>query len=238
MNAGTSFVGTSYAAATSRVVKEGMNKAAVVSTPITERTHLDEAVGRIERREDRFWVCRRSLRLRPVRGATSAGLRDFLESKLGMNGSVVEDAVSGAAVTKVKDPRSKLNEEAVVTFDSKEIRDAIKAQGHNLAKYKEEAGMRLHIPNYLQKDFKVLMRLAYLMKKTNPDLKRNVKFDEDSCGLFLDMQVKTNGRWRRVRPDEARKAVLDKGSSDGPSELEAEELKSMIGDCDSDNDNE
>ena len=228
----TSYTGTSYAAATSRIVTDTADatmKTAAGSNPNAGRT---SDIGRTERREDKFWLCRRSLRLWPVRGATSDGLRDFLESKLGLNGTLVEDAINGAVITKIKDPRSKLEEEAVVSFDSKEVRDAVKAQGHNLAKYKDEAGMRLHVPNYLQKDFKILTRLAYLMKKTNPDLKRNVKFDEDSCGLFLDMQVKPDARWRRVRPDEARKAVADKGASGGPSEMEADELRSMIGESD------
>ena len=231
MNGGTSFAGASYAAA---AASRTLGERAAVSTPIVKKTSTnadpDPVVGRTERREDRFWACRRSLRLWPVKGASADGLRDFLETKLGMNGSVVDDAIGGATILKVKDPRSKLEDEVVVTFESKEIRDAIKAQGHNLAKFKEEAGMRLHIPNYLQKDFKTLMRLAYLMKKTNPDLRRNIKFDEDCCGLFLDMQLKKEGKWVRVRPDEARKAVLDRGASDGPSEIAAEELRSMIGD--------
>ena len=124
----------------------------------------------------------------------------------------------------------KLDNEVVVTFESKELRDAVKAQGHNLAKYKDEAGMRLHIPNYLHKDFIVLMKLAYLLKKTNPDLRRNVKFDEETAGLFLDMQLKKDGSWKRVRPEEARKAVQGKANSEGPAEVEAGELLDLIGD--------
>ena len=145
-----------------------------------------------------------------------------------MSRTVVDDALEGAQITKVKDPRSKLDSEAIVVFESKELRDAVKAQGHNLAKYKDEAGMRLHIPNYLQKDFKVLMKLAYLLEKTNPDLRRNVKFNEDTTGLFLDMQLQKEGPWKRVRPEEARKAVQGKFVMEGPAEMDADELLDLI----------
>ena len=155
------------------------------------------------------------------------GLRDFLEEKLGMSGSVVDDAVEGALISKIRDPRSKLEEEAVVMSENRETRDAVQAQGHNLVKFKD-AGMRLDIPNYLQKDFKALMRLAYLLKQTNPDLKRNVKFDEDCCGLFLDMQISKDASWRRVKPEEARKDIKGRAGSDGPAEVGADELRSLL----------
>ena len=102
---------------------------------------------------------------------------------------------------------------------------------HNLAKYKDEAGMRLEIPNYLQKDFKILMRLAYLLKKSNPDLKRNIKFDEDRENLFLDMQLRKDDQWKRVRPDEARKAVQGRNDSEGLFEVIADELVSLMADA-------
>ena len=52
-----------------------------------------------------------------------------------LSGSFVEEALENIEIRKVKDPHSKLDEEAVITFETKEIRDAVKAQGHNLAKY-------------------------------------------------------------------------------------------------------
>ena len=124
-----------------------------------------------------------------MKGGDRDGLMTFLEEKLGLSRTTVEELTEGAEITKVKDPRSKLDEEAIVVFETKELRDAVKAQGPNLAKFKD-AGMRLDIPNYLQKDFKILMRLAFLLKKTNPDFRRNMKFDEDCTGLFIDIQMK------------------------------------------------
>ena len=79
---------------------------------------------------------------------------------------------------RIRDPRSKIKDEVVCEFETKEVRDMIKSHRPNLANYRDDAGMRLHLPNHLQKDFKALMSLSYGLKKRNPDLKRNVKFDE------------------------------------------------------------
>lgn len=85
----------------------------------------------------------------------------------------------------------------------------IKAKAHHLAEYREDAGMRIHIPNYryLQRDFKVLMKMAYSLKQKKPNLKRNIKFDEDSLGLYMDIQLSPDWQWQRVKPDQARQAV-------------------------------
>ena len=49
--------------------------------------------------------------------------------------------------------------------------------------------MRLHVPDHLQKWFQALMNLSYDLKKKRPDLKRNVKFDEDRLDMFMDIQI-------------------------------------------------
>ena len=155
------------------------------------------------RREDKFWQCRRSLRLWPVPRADVAGLKEFLQGKLGMSESFVEEDLGEVVIKRNIERRPKYKDEVCVEFENKQIRDTIKAQGPNLASYRDEAGMRLQIPDTLQKDFKALMAAAYDMKKTNKDLKRNVKFDEESLGLFMDIQTEKDGDWRRIRPAQA-----------------------------------
>ena len=88
--------------------------------------------------------------------------------------------------------------------------------------------MRLQIPDGLQKDFKALMALAYDLKQTNKELKRNVKFDEESLGLFMDIQTDKDGEWKRVRPQQAYRAL--KARKSGPSEMQEDEIKSLLGD--------
>ena len=125
--------------------------------------------------------------------------------------------------------RPKNKDEVCVEFENKQIRDTIKAQGPQLANYREEAGMRLQIPDSLQKDFKALMAIAYDMKKTNKDLKRNVKFDEEALGLYMDIQTEKEGEWKRVRPHQAYRALDNRKNRDGPAEMDEDEISSLLG---------
>ena len=132
-----------------------------------------------DRREERFWSCRKSLRFWPVTTPDRKGLDDFLIHKLKMDRAFVEEEVGACEIRKHRDPRAKVKDEIIVEFETKEIRDMIKAQGPNLANFQDAVRMRLHLPNHLQKDFKSLMGLSYQLKKKHPHLKRNVKFDEN-----------------------------------------------------------
>ena len=90
--------------------------------------------------------------------------------------------------------------------------------------------MRLHIPDHLQKDFQTLMSLAFDLKKTNPQLRRNVKFDEETLGLFMDLQTDKDGDWKRVKPDQARRALSRRPKGkEGPTGLEDDEILSLLG---------
>ena len=117
----------------------------------------------------------------------------------------------------------------IVQFESKEVRDAVKANAPDLANFRDAACMHLQLPNYLQKDFKTLMALSYDLKKKNPHLKRNVKFDENDFGLFMDLQLERDRHWKRVKPEQARKALAAAGDKrGGPAELEADELTGLL----------
>ena len=181
------------------------------------------------RREDRFWECRRTLRLWPVKEPTTEGLKGFLSERLGLDESFLND-LGPVTVRPHRDPRSKIKNEIYAEFESKEVRDAVKAAAPNLAKYREEAGMRLHIPNHLQKDFKALMSLSYDLKQRHPELRRNVKFDEEALGLFVDIQLRKDGPWKRVRPQQARDALATRkvSKTSGPAEFDAHELTDLL----------
>ena len=149
-----------------------------------------------DKQEMRFWECRRSLRLWPIPGATLSSLSAYLSENLGM--SDVELDPAEVHIKRVIERKPRYKDEAIVTFEDKALRDAIKAQAHRLADHRDEAGMRLHIPDHLQKVFRALMNLSYELKKKNPELKRSVKFDEDNLSLFMDIQSKPSSDWRRV----------------------------------------
>ena len=146
-----------------------------------------------------------------------------------MDKGIVENEMGIVHIRKNRDPRSKVKDEVIVEFETKEVRDAVKAQGPNLANFRKEAGIRLHLPNHLQKDFKALMGLSYDLKKKNADLRRNVKFDETDLGLYIDLQLEKEGQWRRVKPEQARMANEKSRSRGGPETMDAEELSTLLG---------
>ena len=73
--------------------------------------------------------------------------------------------------------------------------------------------MKLHVPDHLRRDFQTLMNLSYDLKKKNPDLKRNIKFDEDDLGLYMDLKLRKDGQWNRVKPSQALAANKNRGRS-------------------------
>ena len=127
--------------------------------------------------------------------------------------------------------KPKYKDEVCVIFESKQIRDRVKAQGTNLANYRDQAGMRLQIPDNLQKDFKALMSLAYDLKKKNKELRRNVKFEEETLGLYMDIQTERDGDWKRIRPHQAYRVLQARREDrvgDGPADLNEEEIESLL----------
>ena len=142
--------------------------------------------------EDKFWQARRSLRLWPIENGDRTGLEEYLRTKLRMDERFVKEELGEVTIAKPRDPRNKdkAQNEYVVTFENKQVRDEVKAAASNLANFREEAGMKLHVPDHLRRDFQTLMNVSYDLKKKNPDLKRNIKFDEDDLGLYMDLKLK------------------------------------------------
>ena len=161
-----------------------------------------------DRREVKFNLARRSLRLWPIEEDSREALDAFLVEKLRLDRDFVRQEVGEVAMKRTREPRNKNKNEFVITFETKQVRDAIKAAAPNLANFRESAGMRLHIPDHLQKEFHALMNLSYDLKKKHPGLKRNIKFDEDDGGLFMDFRLNDdNGtEWKRVKPAQAVRA--------------------------------
>ena len=151
----------------------------------------------------------------------------FITDKLRMDGGFVQEELGHVVVKKVRDPRSKFKDEVVVQFETKQVRDAVKAKAVNLANFRDKAGVRLELPDHLQKDFHLLMNLAYDMKQRNRDQRRNIKFDEKDAGLYMDVQVEKDGQWKRIKPVQAK--GLAGRRRGGPEAMDEEELKSLVG---------
>ena len=169
------------------------------------------------------------MRLWPIPEPKEENVVKFLEEKLLMDRTTVTDDVGDFTIKPCRDVRSKQKDDVIVIFENKQVRDMVKLKASNLANFREEAGMRLHVPDFLQKDFHSLMSLAFDLKKKNKDLKRNIKFCDNTTGLFMDIQLKTDGPWKRVRPEQAVRAAA--GSSRGTTrvdEMAADELTLLL----------
>ena len=220
--------GSSYANVTSRSIE---SSASTIAPLIVEKSPAIRTASnktQEERREEKYWECRRSLRLWPVPGATQASLHEYMTEKLKLDEVFVKE-MGGVVLREHRDPRSKIKDEVYATFETKEVRDAVRGRAHYLADYQDAAGMRLHVPNHLQRDFRALMSIAYELKKKNNRLKRNVKFDDNKMNLFIDIQVNADEPWSRIRPEEARKALTNRRGVNGPAELGGDDLKSLLG---------
>ena len=101
------------------------------------------------------------------------------------------------------EPRSKVDNEAVVLFASSSVRDSIKASSFKFEGVR--AGIRMEIPKFLKSDFQVLQSVSYRLKMTHAGLKRSIKFDDEGLGLMLDVQI-PGCECRRIRPEQARAA--------------------------------
>ena len=186
------------------------------------------SMTRQDRQENSFLLARRQLRLWPIKDGKKESLADFLTEKLHMEESFVREELGTVQLKRTREPRNKNKDEYIITFESKQIRDAIKAAAPNLANYREEAGMKLQIPAHLQNDFHTLTNLSFDLKKHHPGLKRNVKFDEEDFGLFMDLKLDEAAEWRRVKPAQARAA--NKGRGKGKLKtIEEDELQELLG---------
>ena len=82
----------------------------------------------------------------PVLTADDAGVKEFMKDKLRLDDGFLDNELGRIDVTPNKDPRSKVKDEVVVHFETKDIRDIVKSNASNLANHREMAGMRLQLP--------------------------------------------------------------------------------------------
>ena len=162
--------------------------------------------GPSSKREASYNYCRRSLRMWPVEGELLAdAVRCFLKEKLKLTDGRIR-ALGSIEATPMPGKAARDKKEALVTFESVEDRDNVKANGVNLAGHKD-IGMSIHVPGFLMDDLIALNGLGYAVKQKNPGVKRSVKFDDRNMGLYLDMFV--SGKWKRVTPDEAKQVLKE-----------------------------
>ena len=92
--------------------------------------------------------------------------------------------------------------------------------------------MRLEIPQFLQPSLKALESVSYNLKQKNPEIKRNIKFDDAEMDLILDFHTNPEAdgaRWRKVRPAQAKVLRAAMGKKQGQTEeVTVDELEQML----------
>ena len=156
------------------------------------------------------------------------GLKAFFRDKLKLDDSFISD-LGDMVIKRHRDPRSKVQDEVLVLFENKEVRDAIKAASPNLAGEGRKAGVRLQVPGHLLTNFKLLENLGYQMKAVDSSVRRVVKFDDSNQDLVLDVRI--GDEWKRVRPSEAQAAKMSKTfrSTNGPAEMNSSSIADFFG---------
>ena len=68
------------------------------------------------------------------------------------------------------------------------------------------AGIRLEIPYSMQSKLKALESVSYNLKKKFPEIRRNIKYDDDTMDLVLDFNTHPDdgGNWKQVTSEQAR----------------------------------
>ena len=174
----------------------------------------------------RYWACRKSLRLWPIHGPDfRAAVFSFLTDKLGFEHGLVQ-SMGELRIERIIEPRSKIQNEALVEFPSIALRDSVKSGGYKLEGVR--AGIRIEAPHFLKSDFHVLQNLSYRMKMAREGLKRSIKFDDDGYCLMLDIQIPGQD-WQRIIPDQARQTrSAVPALRAGPLELTSEMIAGAV----------
>ena len=166
------------------------------------------------RDEDRYWDCRKQLRVRPVEGSDVEGaVRNFLVQNLKIEDI---DSLGNIVVQRIPHgPGSKIKNEALVTFGSVEARDVVKGAARNLAGKGPEYGVRLELPNHLKSAMRAVQAVSYEIKKRYPGARRNVLFDDETMDVVLDFCVSEGGSWKRLSSGQARERKRKTGVQGG-----------------------
>ena len=199
----------------------------LAATAMARNTAIVAATGKSSsKRDEAYQWCRRSLKRWPVEGEDlEDAVRMFIKNRLKCSNERIE-RLGSIAVAHPTTRMAREKKEVIATFECREDRDFLKAQGNNLAG-QNEVGMSIHVPGHLLDNLAALNGLAYAIKLKNKGLKRAVKFDDAVQDIYLDLCI--SGNWRRVSPAQAKLALKDTpvtGASSGA--LDASVLSDLI----------
>ena len=173
-------------------------------------------------------LCRTKLRLRPIgSGDGHEAVLDFMKTHLGLDDSFVANLGPFNVQRIPSGPGAKIKDEAIVTFCSVEVSDAVKRSARNLAGKRSDYGIRLELPNHLKTAMSALQAVSYQIKQKFPGSRRNVLFDDNGLDLVLDFSTAEGNPWRRMTSQQARDRRKKSGTK-GKLALESGEIDALL----------
>ena len=143
------------------------------------------------------------------------------------------DEMPAFQVQRFRTPKSKIEDEVLVCFDSPDTRDYVKAASGNLSGHGGKAGIRIHVLVHLKANFRHLDAVCFQLKQKFPALKQSVKYDDDAIDLVADVKTSDEAPWQRITPADARQAKTKappSQSSSGPTHLSADAISDLLRD--------
>ena len=173
-------------------------------TSVERRGRLDASSASRSKEdfEGKFWLCRRSIRIWPIKArdenALWAGVSHFFFEKLQIpQEDLPQEAVE--AVTRVMPGRKKqkIEHEVIVRFSTVQMRDMIVSYAPNLREWRDKdgssqmsAGLRLEIPDHLMAVFKTLEKFGhYLRDKHKEGLRCHIRYEDMNMSLVMDFAL-------------------------------------------------
>ena len=166
--------------------------------------------------EERYLKARRSFRVWPILvGQTDNAevcIRRFFILNMKVPAALAKDVEIESIKKAINNhPRSKIHDEYIVTFTEREGRDAVKAYANGLATCAGAAGLRLELPDSLKGSYRVLEEHGYAIKQLyGKETKRNVKFDDRTLDLMMDIKLPGSTTWHDITTEQARRAKKHK----------------------------
>ena len=139
-------------------------------------------------------------------------MKKFMTEHLGLSPLFMESVGHFSVQRLPFGPSAKIQNEAVVTYLSTDVRDAVKSAARNLAGKGSSYGIRLELPNHLKSAMKALQAVSFEIKTKFPAARRNVLFDDETPDLVLDFATSEGQPWRRM--SSAQRILRKKKSSD------------------------
>ena len=188
---------------------------------------------------EKYWNARKCIKFSPIpNGDLKAGAMEFILNKL----LVEEDDIDASDIIDARRVRGRSGGsptlECLVTFKDVETRDMVCSYARNLGDQRvgegqQRSNIRMEIPAHLMDTFRLLDRHGHLLKeKYGKDLRRHVRYDDDTLSLYLDVKRSSKDQWRRITPETARRErnTRDRASSSG----RARSLSTLDGGSDED----